>query len=197
MNTNIILASRSSIRSQVLNNAGVAHTVSPADVDERAIEAGMRGAGAERVAAALAEAKALAVSRTGAARGALVIGADQVVERDGALLGKPASLAEARARLAALAGRPHRLVSAAALARDGAAIWSDAEATVVTMRPYDDAELDRHLERGAEAALRSSAGYEIEGLGARLIARIDGDFFTGLGLPLFPLLDALRREDAL
>ncbi|CAN5131739.1 Maf-like protein [soil metagenome] len=189
----LILASGSQTRATLLRNAGVSFSVRTAAIDERAVEAPLiaRGAKPRDVAAALAEAKALAVSRQ---HPGLVIGADQTLDLAGRQWSKPRSLAEAAEQSAALAGRTHALHSALAVARDGAIAWRHVESARLAMRPLTGAEIAAYIAEVGDAALTSVGAYQIEGPGIRLFERIDGDHFTILGLPLLPLLAYLRAE---
>ena len=192
----VTLASQSAPRAAILAGAGVAfETVSPG-VDEAAVKAGLQAEGAtpRDVADALAELKAVKVSRS---RGGLVIGADQTLDLDGTLYDKAANLEEARERLTTLRGRRHRLHAAVVVALDGAPIWRTLESPSLTMRPFSDAFLDGYLARNTAAALSSVGCYWLEGEGAQLFERIDGDYFAILGLPLLGLLDLLRRHGVL
>ncbi|MGA0603657.1 Maf family protein [Caulobacter sp. KR2-114] len=193
----VVLASQSSSRAALLAGAGVAFDKASSGVDEAAVKAGLLGEGASPrdIADALAELKAVKVSM--ARPGALVIGADQTLDLDGALYDKADSLAEARARLQTFRGRRHRLHAAVVVALDGAPIWRTLESPALTMRPFTDAFLDGYLARNADAALSSVGGYWLEGEGAQLFERIDGDYFAILGLPLLGLLDLLRRYGVL
>ncbi len=186
----MILASSSPIRSALLRQAGIAVEAVPARVNEREIEAGLvvNGATPEAVALGLAEAKALAVS------GGTVVGADQILELDGAILHKPESLDAARERLDALRGRTHRLHTAVALAHEDRLVWSHAENAELTMRRFTDAERDAALAAEGRAALGSAGAYRLEGPSIQLFEKIRGDYFAILGLPLLPLLGALRRH---
>lgn len=195
--TRVILASGSKARAQVLSGAGVAFEVAIAGVDEGAVKAGLlaQGNGPREVADALAELKAVRVSRKHP--GALVIGADQTLDLEGQLFDKAETLAEARDRLAHLRGKTHKLHSAVVVARDGEVIWREIPAARLTMRPFTDAFLDAFLARGGEGLLGSVGCYRLEDDGVQLFSRLDGDYFTILGLPLMGLLDLLRRYGAL
>ncbi|MBK5921350.1 septum formation protein Maf [Rhodothalassium salexigens] len=190
----VILASASRARREMMAAAGLAVTAVPAGVDEAAVKRAMAGQGAEAVARALAEAKASAV---GAAHGdALVIGADQVLSLDGRLYDKPRDRAEARDHLDRLSGRRHALVSAVAVYGDSAVQWATAERVALTVRPLTPAFLDAYCAAMGDRLLDSVGGYELEGLGVHLFERIEGDYFTVLGLPLLALLGYLRRVGA-
>jgi septum formation protein len=187
----LILASQSRTRQALLNGAGLDFVARSAAVDERAIEAELVDRPPERIAAALSEAKSLTVSRL--SPGALVIGADQVLALDGHLLHKAPDLQAARQRLDVLRGRTHALHSGVAIARDGTILWSGVETARLTMRDFSAAERDDVLAQEGETVLGSVGAYRLEGPSIRLFERIEGDYFTILGLPLLPLLAALRR----
>lgn len=193
----LVLASASRIRRTMLENAGIPVIVDPADIDEQAVKTTMRGQGAaaEAVAVELATRKAQAVSVRH--RGALVIGADQMLDAGGAWFDKPADRSAAGRQLAALAGRPHRLISAAAIVEDGREVWRMADTVILHMRPLSDTFIERYLDRMGPAALSSVGAYQLEGLGAQLFTRVEGDYFTVLGLPLLPLLAFLRQTGLL
>lgn len=186
----LILASNSATRKALLAGAGLRFETSPAQIDERALEAELLGKAAEAVARRLAEAKALDVSWR--RPGATVIGGDQVLAFAGELLHKPADLAAARAQLDRLRGKLHHLHSGVALARDGELLWSEAHSARLLMREFSDAERDEVLALEGDAVLGSVGAYRLEGPSVRLFAAIEGDYFTILGLPLLPLLTALR-----
>ena len=189
----IVLASQSAARRAMLTAAGVAHGVQPARVDEEAVTAGLVAAGASpaRVADALAEVKAVKVSQ-GTPR-ALVLGADSVlVAADGALLTKPETLQAAAVQLQRLAGTTHRLISAAVMAENGAAVWRRAGEAQLTMRGLSNGFIADYLSAEGEAVLGCVGSYRIEGLGAQLFMRIEGDQFVIRGLPLLAVLDYLR-----
>lgn len=190
----ITLASKSAARMQVLTAAGVTFEAVGAGVDESILKNELlaKGAGPREIAEALAEQKALAVTRAG-----LVIGADQTLDLDGRLFDKAETLEEARARLQLLRGKTHKLHSAVAIAKDGAVIWRETPAATLTMRDFSDGFLDAYLARHGEGLLGSVGCYRLEDDGVQLFEAIDGDYFTILGLPLMGLLDLLRREGAL
>lgn len=193
----LLLASGSAIRARMLADAGLPVDVRASGVDERAVEAALTGAGADpaHVAGALAAAKAIQVSTQ--APGRLVVGADQTLSLDGERFTKPFDRASARAQLARLSGRAHTLASGAALARDGVVRWTGVDEANLTMRPLSPDFLDAYLDAAGEGVLTSVGGYQLEGVGAQLFERIDGDYRTILGLPLTPLLAALRAIGAL
>jgi septum formation protein len=195
--TQIILASKSPARTAVLKAAGVPFETHVAGVDEGAVKAGLlaEGQGPREVADALAELKAVKVSR--ARPGALVIGADQTLDLEGALYDKVETLSEARERLQMLRGRTHKLHSAVVVARDGAAIWREVPPARLTMRDFSDAFIDGYLAARGEDILSSVGCYQLENEGVQLFSRIEGDYFTILGLPLMGLFDFLRLHGAL
>jgi septum formation protein len=197
MTTPLVLASGSAIRAQLLRAAGVAFEVRRPPVDEEAVKAALRAQGLSPrdQADALAEAKAVAVSRL--QPGCFVLGADQMLALEDAVFDKPADRAGARAHLQRLRGRTHRLISAAVIARDGEPVWRRIETPSLTMRAFSDAFLEAYLDQVGEAAYASVGAYQLEGLGAQLFARIDGDYFSILGLPLLAVLDFLRENGAL
>ena len=195
--TRLVLASGSASRKALLTAAGVSFVADPADLDESALMASLLSAGSDAagIAAELACRKALAVSRRHAGR--TVLGGDSVIAFDDALVSKCASLQEARSLLQRLSGKTHRLVSAAALARDGALLWKHASSCAMTMRELSAPFLDDYLAREGEAILSSVGCYHFEGRGAQLFAKVDGDYFSVLGLPLLPVLEQLRKEGLL
>ena len=190
----LILASASSSRRQMLSNAGLDFSIEPSGVDEDEVKLSLTAerASAQDVATTLAEMKARRVSTR--RPGALVIGADSTLSCEGRLYDKPPTLAAARAQLEALSGRTHELVSSVVVAKDGARLWHTTETGRLTMRPLSPGFLDAYLARAGEAVCASVGAYQLEGLGAHLFSRIDGDYFTVLGLPLLPLLVFLAEH---
>lgn len=192
----LILASKSAARSALLRAAGVTFETRGSGVDEDPIKAAelAAGSGPRAIALRLAEAKALAVSRT---TDALVIGADQTLDLAGKLVDKPADRGEARERLLSLRGREHRLHSAVVLAQAGEAVWREAPTAVLKVRTFSDAWLDGYLAQIGDDVLESVGAYQLEGLGVQLFECIEGDWFTILGLPMLNLLEALRDRGVL
>jgi septum formation protein len=193
----VVLASASPARAALLRAAGITFIVDAAAIDEAAVKASLRAAGAEAAAAAetLAELKARRTARRHP--GCLVIGADQVLECGGTLFDKPADAAAARGQLLALRNRKHELVSAAVVVRDDVRLWHQVGRASLTMRDFTECFVDAYLQTVGNAALASVGAYQLEGLGAQLFSRIDGDYFTILGLPLLALLDFLREQGIL
>lgn len=190
----LILASGSTIRAQLLHQAGVAFEQIPARVDEDAVKASLEadGAALERVPEVLAEMKALRVSASHP--GALVIGADQILAFEGEVINKSDGIDGARALLHRLRGKEHRLIGATVLVKDGGVVWRHLAVSRLFVREFSDAFLEDYLAQDGEAALSSVGCYRLEGLGAQLFSRIDGDYFAVLGLALLPLLAALREH---
>jgi septum formation protein len=192
----IILASASRARREVLAAAGVAFTVEPADVDEPAIRAKLLsgGAGVDAAEIALVLAKAKAESVSALHPGSLVIGADQVLALDDDVLTKPKDVSAAREALSRLRGKTHELHSAVALAEAGKIVWSHVATARLTMRDFSDAFLDEYIVRAADRVTQSVGSYELEGVGVQLFKAIEGDYFTILGLPLMAVLEQLRER---
>jgi septum formation protein len=193
----IILASGSATRRAMLERAGVEFVVDTSPVDEAAIKAAMRDetGNPARVAEVLAELKATRVSARHP--GAIVIGADQMLDCEGAWFDKPDSVESARDQLAALRAKTHRLTSAVVAVRDGKRLWHHTDQAKLTMRRFSDAFLDAYMQQAGEAVLSSVGAYQLEGLGAQLFMLVEGDHFTILGLPLLALLDFLRENGEL
>lgn len=192
----LILASKSAARRAVLDGAGVRYEARVAGVDEDAVKTSLlaEGAGPREIADALAELKAIRVS---SGRPDFVIGSDQTLDLDGQLYDKAESVEAARERLRLLRGRTHKLHSAVVVAKEGAPIWREIVTASLTMRDFSDAFLDDYLASEGEHALGSVGCYRLEGPGAQLFSKIEGDYFAILGLPLMGLLDLLRRHGEL
>ena len=193
----LLLASGSTTRRDMLVAAGIPVEIVRPDIDERAVEAPLLAGGSPpaAVAAALACAKALAVSQRNPGR--IVLGADQTLTCDGVAFHKPPTLMAAADQIAALAGRTHELHSAFVLARDGAPAIEGIAVARLTMRGLSADFIIGYLDQAGNAALSSVGGYQIEASGAQLFERIEGDHFTILGLPLFAVLAGLRDLGAL
>jgi len=188
----LVLASKSDVRGKILAAAGLRFEIRPAQLDERAVEAKAGVADAAAAARHLARAKALAVATS--RPGHLVLGADQTLARGNTRFSKPADRAAATGQLRALRGRTHELHSALALARDDAVLFDCVDTARLTMRDFSDHFLDDYLDMAGDAALRSVGAYQLEGIGIHLFERVEGDYFTILGLPLLPLLGYLRQN---
>lgn len=189
----LTLASKSAARRAVLDGAGVRYDAVGSGVDEDVVKVELLAARANprQVAEALAERKALAVSAT---RPGLVIGADQTLDLAGTLYDKVSTADAARDRLRELRGREHQLHSAVVVTEGGAVVWRGLESATLVMRTFSDDFLEDYLVTEGEAALGSVGCYRLEGPGVQLFERIEGDYFTILGLPLIGLLDFLRSR---
>lgn len=191
----LLLASKSSARRALLGAAGVPIEVKPADLDERAAEAGAPSARPDAIAAWLAREKALLVERGNPGR--LVLGADQTLSLDGQRFTKPPDRTAARAQLLALRGRSHELHSAAVLAQNGTVLFETVRTARLTMRVLSEQFLDLYLDAVGSAATESVGAYQIEALGIQLFEHLDGDYFAILGLPLLEVLHFLRQHGCL
>lgn len=189
----LILASTSGIRRKLLADAGLDFTVVAPDVDEAAVRTELEGAGVTEpadVAQALAEAKAQEVSRRHP--GALVIGADQVLAQADEIMTKAGDATAARAKLQALRGHWHTLISALATARNGEITWRHVEYAELHVRAFSDEWLEHYLRTAGDALTSSVGAYRLEELGVQLFDEAKGDYFTVLGLPMIALLNRLR-----
>jgi len=197
MTASLILASQSPFRRMLMENAGLTFQTQAADIDERAAEAAL--AAHNPTPQAIAEALAIEKARDVARRnpGSLVIGSDQTLSLEGLVFHKPADMAEAKAHLMAMSGKTHSLNCGIALVRDGQTLWSHVSVANLTMRLLSEAFVERHLARVGSRVLASVGAYQLEGEGVQLFERIDGDYFTILGLPLLPLLAKLRDLGAI
>lgn len=190
----LVLASASTVRRSLLVEAGVSVTTDIARIDEQNIKAALNAEGVapRDVADALAEAKARRVSSR--QPGALVLGADQVLVLENRIFDKPEDLACAREQLLELRGKTHQLLSAAVLMRDGEVTFRHVSQARLKVRDFSDEFLDDYLMREGEEILACVGGYKLEGRGGQLFDRIDGDYFTVLGLPLLEILAHLRLQ---
>jgi len=191
----LVLASASPFRKRMLEAAGLTFRVVPADIDEPHLKRRLAAQGPAAIAEALACAKAEAVSAR--LPEALVLGADQVLALGEELFDKPGDIQAARADLVRLRGKTHWLHTAAVLAEHGRAVWTLVETATLTMRPFSDAFLDDYIAQSGDALCQIVGAYEIEGRGAQLFERIEGDNFAIIGLPLVPLLTELRSRGAI
>lgn len=191
----LILASASPFRAQLMRNAGLEFVVVRPEIDERAVEASLGDSdisGAD-LAEILAIAKARNVSESNPY--AVVTGCDQTLNLGDEILHKPQSIDEVRRRLLQLSGRTHDLNSAICLVSQGETIWSHVSTCHITFRKLDPGFVGRYVAEAGDAVLSSVGAYQIEGTGIQLIERIEGDFFSIMGLPLLALLEKLREHD--
>jgi len=193
----IVLASKSQTRFELMQNAGLRIQAQAARIDEREIEMAQSNKGFDqpKLTAKLAAEKALDVSRSHPQ--AYVVGADQTLSINDLYLHKPADIAALRAQLDLLAGQTHTLCAAVTIAKDGEIVWQHQSSAQLTMHPFSPLERDKVIEMEGEKLLQSVGGYRLEGPSIRLFEKIDGDYFTILGLPLLPLLSALRELKAI
>lgn len=191
----LVLASSSPTRRRLLENAGVPIDVVAPKVDEDSLRAALRADGItpRDMADALAEMKALKVSEK--MPGRLVLGADQILDHDGEALRKAVDRLALAAQLGELQGKKHRLWSAAVLCEDGRPVWRHIGQAQMTMRPLTESQINTYLESAWPDVAGSVGGYKVEGLGARLFQRLDGDYFSILGLPLIEILNHLILRD--
>ena len=190
--TKLILASGSPFRKQLMEAAGLTFDAEPARIDEREIEAPLilSGAAPDVVAAALAQAKAKDVANRNTQ--AYVIGSDQVMSMDGRLFHKCTSVEMAREQLWSMRGKTHRLSSAISIVRQGEEVWNHVSIADLTFRDFTETFLDSYIANAGSKVLLTVGAYSYEGLGQQLFEKVEGDFFTIIGLPMLPLLAALR-----
>lgn len=192
----LILASASQSRARLLSDAGIEYTTAPAHIDEEAIKESLSAAGAQALDAAetLAELKAIKISRNHPRD--LVVGADSILDLDGVWFDKPKDLDHVKAHLMTLRGRTHDLATAVVVALGGTRIWHHRDCSKMTMRDFSDSFLDAYVSSVGTSLLSSVGAYHLEGKGIQLFNKIEGDFFSILGLPLMPLLSFLREHKA-
>ena len=196
MSLSVILASGSESRRRLLSAAGVEASAIKPNVDEDAMKAGLRmeGLPVRDQAMQLAEMKAIKVSQRGPG---LVIGGDQMLALGEEAFDKPKDLEGAKQHLRKLSGKPHTLETAIVVCENGTPVWRHLSRPRLTMRPLSEDFIDDYVARVGEPLLSTVGAYQLEGLGAQLFARVEGDYFSILGLPLLPLLDYLRVRGVL
>ncbi|MGC6475993.1 MAG: Maf family protein [Parvibaculales bacterium] len=185
----LVLASKSQIRADVLSQAGFSFEVVPSGVDEDELKAEISDLHALARALAVAKAKTVSATRPEA----FIIGADQIMQCAGRVFDKPSSMQEARDNLAFLSGKPHQLLSGIALVRGGEVLWSDTIVATLHVRTLSEQDLSLYLAAAGESILSSVGCYRLEGVGIHLFEKIEGDHLTIYGLPLLPLLPHLRQ----
>lgn len=197
MASRLILASGSSVRAQLLENAGVPFAVESAKLDEEMIRQSFEAEGANirDIVDALAESKARKISARRV--GALVLGCDQVLEFNGKIISKPDSQSELRAQMQELRGHQHRLLSGAVICRDGVSLWRFIGQVRLHMRDFSDTYMDDYIERNWYQVRHCVGGYMLEAEGVRLFEKIDGDYFSVLGMPLVEILSYLTLNGEL
>lgn len=192
--TPLVLATQSAARRRLLAAAGVVFQAEPAGIDEEEVKRSLRAEGASAIQAAetLAEMKARKVSRRHA--GAIVLGADQLLDCEGRWFDKPADRAAAAEQLSALAGHRHVLATATVAMRDGERLWHRHDQPRIALRQLSAEQIEAYLDLAGEGVLGSVGCYQVEGVGVRIIAAIEGDLFAVQGLPLLAVLDFLRQN---
>ena len=193
---NIILASSSPIRKQILEDSGVIFEVVVRPIDEASIKSAMIQEGASKlsIVSTLAELKSIKVSSE---TPGLVIGADQIMVFDGAIYDKPKTIEEARERLMAIRNQTHYLMGSVVVSEGGVSVWRHSSKVELKARSFTDKFIDNYINQEGEALLQTVGAYRFEKRGSQLFSSVKGDFFSVLGLPLLPLLDYLRTRNAI
>ena len=192
--SDLILASSSKVRSKILKSAGVRFSVHPAKVDEAHIKKISSKMPADTLASKLAVLKAQEVSEKFSTQ--MVIGADQILECEGVLFDKPLEHEEARRSLLKLQGKTHQLISSVCVVVEGETVWSRIDGARLTMLDLSSNDIDHYLNKAGSSVFSCVGAYRLEDIGIQLFKKIEGDYFTILGLPLLPLLDFLRTRSA-
>lgn len=195
--TEIILASKSKARRQILENAAVPFRWLDANIDEAAIKKQSLNLGKppEIIACDLAKGKAQLISDS--YLNSVVIGCDQLLCLNGKIYDKPTSLIDAATHLKSFRNHTHKLIASVVIVKAGELIWSYTAEAHMQVRELSDEFIDTYLKVEGEKVLTSVGGYRLEGMGSQIFERIDGDYFTVLGLPLLPLLEELRNQGIL
>ncbi len=188
----LVLASRSKVRQKLLVAAGIPVEVCPANIDEREVELAAPAQQSAAIATFLSREKALSVESSNSGR--LVLGADQLLALDGKRFSKPGDRSHARAQLLTLSGRTHTLYSAVALVQNATVLFEHVSTARMTMRGLTDRFLEHYLDVVGSDATESVGAYQLEGLGIQLFERVEGEYFTVLGLPLMEVLGFLRQH---
>ncbi|MFK7939586.1 MAG: nucleoside triphosphate pyrophosphatase [Roseovarius sp.] len=197
MTAPIILASASQIRHQLLTQAGIAHQVIPARIDEEMIKSALLAEAAppRDIADTLAEMKARKISEKHS--DAMVLGCDQVLSFDNAILSKPRDPNDLRDQMTAMQGKSHQLLSAIVLYEGAKPVWREVAQVTLTMRPLSQAYLNSYIDRNWHSVQHSVGGYKLEEEGVRLFTKISGDYFSVLGLPMLGLISYLTQRGVL
>ena len=192
---NIVLASKSKVRKQILYNNGINCIVEPANIDEDSIKESLlkEGATPEIVAKNLAELKANKISNK--KNEELILGADSIINIDGKIISKPSSRKEAMEILIKLNGRKHQLISSVCISKNGSMIWNHTEKAELTMKKMEKIDLEKYLSKISDENLYSYNVYQIEGEGRNLFLKIDGDENTIMGLPIKKLKEYLNQYE--
>lgn len=193
---NIILASGSPIRKQILEDSGVTFEVIVKPIDEASIKNSMVHEGASNlsIVSALAELKSIKVSSE---TPGLVIGADQIMVFEGAIYDKPKTIEEARERLIAIRNKTHYLMGSVVVSEKGVSVWRYNSKVELRVRSFTDKFIDNYIDQEGDSLLQTVGAYRFEKRGSQLFSSVKGDFFSVLGLPLLPLLDYLRTRNAI
>ena len=186
----LILASASTVRASLLDGAGLNFRTMPSNIDESSIKKLMNNKGAGPTAQKLAEQKAKFVSNQNS--DAYVVGCDQLLDCDGEWFDKPTDVVDLRRQLLSLRGREHSLLTSICIFHQQSCIWSFTDSSTLRMRNFSESFLEHYISSSGSSALQCVGGYKLEGLGAQLFEKVEGDYFSILGLPLFPLLEVLR-----